>query len=295
MEKETIVVTGGAGFIGSHLSERLIDLGYKVRIIDNLSQGRREWVPKEAEFFEGDILDRSLLNKILEKGCGVFHAAAMSKVAPSVDAPEFCTEQNVLGTQNVLIAAQKCNAKKVVYISSSSCYGNRPAPQHEDLPVNPLNPYALSKYVGEHYCDLWTRLYGLPTITLRYFNVYGLRQPKEGAYALVLGIFLRQYKQGKSLTIHGNGSQRRDFIHVRDVVEATIAAYVSEVSGVVLNVGSGTNISVKELADLISKDQAFGPRRRGDAQVTLADISKIKKVLGWLPKISIEQGIKELI
>lgn len=295
MAKEKIVVTGGAGFIGSHLSERLIALGYKVRIIDNLSQGCREWVPQQAEFFEGDILDKDLLNKVFAGCCGIFHIAAMSKVAPSIDKPEFCTEQNVLGTQNVLTAAYNAKVKKVVYSSSSSCYGNRQAPQHEDLLPNSLNPYALSKYVGEQYCELWTRLYGLSTISLRYFNVYGARQPKEGAYALVLGIFLNQYKEGKPLTIHGDGSQRRDFIHVRDVVEATIAAYNSEASGMVLNVGSGTNISVKELAGLISKKQLFGPRRRGDAEVTLADISRVQRILNWQPKVTMEQGIKELI
>lgn len=293
--KEMIAVTGGAGFIGSHLTEKLVALGYKVRIIDNLCQGHREWVPKQSEFFEGDISDKNLLIKVF-KGCsGIFHIAAMSKVAPSIDKPEFCTEQNVLGTQNVLIAACKAKVKKVVYSSSSSCYGNRPAPQHEDLLPEPLNPYALSKYVGEEYCALWTRLYGLPTVSLRYFNVYGLRQPKIGAYALVLGIFLKQRKEGKQLTIHGDGSQRRDFVHVRDVVDATIAAYNSEVSGTVLNIGSGTNISVKQLADLISKNQVFGPRRPGDAEVTLADISKAKKALGWQPKVTMERGIKELL
>ena len=292
--KEIVVVTGGAGFIGSHLSERLITLGYRVRIIDNLSQGNREWVPEEAEFFEGDILEENILKKRFNGASGVFHIAAMSKVAPSMDKPEFCTEQNVLGTQNVLIAAKNAKVKKVVYSASSTYYGNREAPQYEDMLPNPLNPYALSKYVGEQYCELWTRLYGLSTISLRYFNVYGPRQPGEGAYALVLGIFLRQYKEGLPLTIHGDGFQRRDFIHIRDVVEATIAAYNSEASGTVLNVGSGTNISVKELANLISKNQVYGARRLGDADVTLADISKIKRLLGWEPSITIEEGIKAM-
>lgn len=292
---EIMVVTGGAGFIGSHLSERLIALGYQVRIIDNLAQGRREWVPSEAEFIEGDILDLVLLRKIFNGASGVFHLAAMSKVAPSINKPEFCTEQNVLGTQNVLIAAKDNNVKKLVYSASSSYYGNSKAPQNEDMLPNPLNPYALSKYVGEQYCALWTTLYGLPTISLRFFNVYGLRQPNEGAYALVLGIFLMQHKKGQALTIHGNGSQRRDFVHVHDVVEASISAYHSKASGMVLNVGSGANISVKELADLISENQIFEHRREGDAEITLADISRIKKMLDWEPKISLREGIKELI
>lgn len=293
--KEIMVVTGGAGFIGSHLSERLVELGHKVRIIDNLSQGKREWVPEEAEFFEGDILEKDLLRKVFDGASGVFHLAAMSKVAPSMDKPEFCTEQNILGTQNVLLAARNAGVKKIIYSASSTYYGNSEAPQHEGMLPDPLNPYALSKYVGERYCELWTKLYGLPTISLRYFNVYGPRQPKEGAYALVLGIFLRQHKKGEPLTIHGGGSQRRDFIHVSDVVEATIAAYNSEASGMALNVGSGTDISIKELADLISRKQVFEPRRRGDADITLADISKIQRVLNWKPKIALKEGIKGLL
>jgi len=294
LSNQLMVVTGGAGFIGSHLSAKLIEMGCRVRVIDNLSQGKREWVPEEAEFFEGDILEKDLLRKVFIGASGVFHIAAMSKVAPSIDKPEFCTEQNVLGTQNVLMAAKNAKVKKLVYSSSSTYYGNRESPQYEDMLPNPLNPYALSKYVGEQYCELWTRLYSLSTISLRYFNVYGPRQPKEGAYALVLGIFLRQQKNGEPLTIHGDGSQRRDFVHVRDVVEANIVAYRNDVSGVALNVGSGTNVSVKELADIISKNQVFEPRRKGDAEITLADISKIKNVLGWQPKINVEEGLKEL-
>lgn len=293
--KGVMAVTGGAGFIGSHLSQKLLQLGYKVRIIDNLSQGKRDWVPDNAEFFEGDILDQRLLKRVFKGVCGVFHLAAMSKVAPSIEIPEFCTEQNIIGTQKVLIVARDSKVKKLVYTASSSFYGNRKVPQHEDMLPDILNPYALSKYVGEQLCELWTKLYGLPTISLRLFNVFGLRQPSIGAYALVLGVFLRQRKEGRPLTIHGDGSQRRDFIHVSDVVEAIVKAYNSQVQGMVLNVGSGNNISVKELADIISQDQVFEPRRAGDANETLADISKIQKILGWSPKVSMEEGIRELI
>lgn len=293
--KGVMAVTGGAGFIGSHLSQKLLQFGYKVRIIDNLSQGKRDWVPDNAEFFEGDILDQRLLKRVFKGVCGVFHLAAMSKVAPSIEIPEFCTEQNIIGTQKVLIVARDSKVKKLVYTASSSFYGNRKVPQHEDMLPDILNPYALSKYVGEQLCELWTKLYGLPTISLRLFNVFGLRQPSIGAYALVLGVFLRQRKEGRPLTIHGDGSQRRDFIHVSDVVEAIVKAYNSQVQGMVLNVGSGNNISVKELADIISQDQVFEPRRAGDANETLADISKIQKILGWSPKVSMEEGIRELI
>jgi UDP-glucose 4-epimerase len=290
-----MVVTGGAGFIGSHLSEKLLRLGYIVRIIDNLCQGKAEYIPDGAEFYEGNVLDKDLLKKVFTGAKGVFHMAAMSKVAPSIEKIEYCTEQNVLGTLSVLITARECNVQKVVYSASSSYYGNRQAPQNEEMLPNPLNPYALSKYVGEQYCELYTVLYGLPTISLRYFNVYGRRQPSEGAYALVLGIFLEKLKEGKPLIIHGKGEQRRDFIHVSDIVEANIAAFKSEAKGMVLNVGSGKNISIQELADLISKDQIYEPRRAGDAEITLADISKTREILDWAPKVSIEEGIQQMI
>jgi nucleoside-diphosphate-sugar epimerase len=291
---EGMLVTGGAGFIGSHLAERLLAEGYRVRVLDDLSQGRREYVPAGAELVEASIVDPAACRRACDGVSGVFHLAAMSRVAPSIERPEFCTEQNVLGTQNVLIAARDAKVKKVVYSASSSAYGNRPAPQREDMLPEALNPYALSKYVGEQYCEVFTRVYGLPTLSLRYFNVYGPRQPTVGAYALVLGIFLRQKKAGEPLTIHGSGEQRRDFVHVRDVVEANLAAYRSPAQGVTLNVGSGKNVSVKELADLVSSEQVHQPRRAGDAEITLADITRIREVLGWQPRVSFEDGVREL-
>jgi nucleoside-diphosphate-sugar epimerase len=292
---ELALVTGGAGFIGSHLTERLLAEGFRVRVLDDLSQGHREYVPAGAEFIEGTIVDQATCRRACDGAQAVFHLAAMSKVAPSIDKPEFCTEQNVLGTQNVLLAARDAKVKKVVYSASSSSYGNRPAPQREDMLSDALNPYALSKYVGELYCELFTRLYGLSTISLRYFNVYGPRQPTTGAYALVLGIFLRQKKEGQALTIHGQGDQRRDFVHVRDVVAANLAAYRSPAHGMSLNVGSGTNVSVKELADIISPKQTHLPRRAGDAEITLADVTRIREVLGWSTKVAFEDGVRELM
>ena len=292
---EAFVVTGGAGFIGSHLAQRLVSLGHEVRVLDNLSQGRREWVPEAARFFEGDITDLELCRRVVEGAAGVFHLAAMSKVAPSIEDIEFCTRQNVLGTQSVLIAARDAKVRKVVYSGSSTYYGSQPPPQKEDLPPQCLNPYALSKYVGEQYCELFTRLYGLPTVTLRYFNVYGPRQPKVGAYALVLGIFLERLRAGRPLVVHGDGSQRRDFVHVRDVVEANLAAWRSPAKGVALNVGSGENLSIQELADMISPRQERGPRRAGDADVTLADLTRTSKVLGWSPRVAFRDGLAELL
>ena len=292
---ETMLVTGGAGFIGSHLVERLHELGHKVRVLDNLSQGRVEWIHPSAEFIQGDITDLSLCRRACEGIDGIFHLAAMSKVAPSIDKFEFCTEQNIIGTQNLLIAARDSKVSKFVYSGSSTYYGNGASPQKEDSLPNCLNPYAVSKYVGEQFCEIFTRLYQFPTATLRYFNVYGSRQPAVGAYALVLGIFLDQRRRGEPLTIHGEGLQRRDFVHVSDVVEANLAAYHGDVVGTVMNVGSGTNISIQEIADLISPNQVHLPRRAGDAEVTLADISRIERMLGWKPKMPFAEGLRLLL
>jgi nucleoside-diphosphate-sugar epimerase len=292
---ETMLVTGGAGFIGSHLVERLLADGHAVRVLDDLSQGRREWVPPGAELIEGSIVDQALCRRAAQGVSGLFHLAAMSKVAPSIEKIEYCTEQNVLGTQNVLIAAREAGVRKVVYSASSTYYGNQPAPQVETLPPQCLNPYALSKYVGEQYCELFTRLYGVPTVSLRYFNVYGPRQPSVGAYALVLGVFLAQRRQVQPLTLHGSGEQRRDFVHVRDVADANVRAFWSSAQGVVCNVGSGTNHSVKELANLISQNQVYLPRRAGDAEITLADTRRARELIGWKATTPLEQGLQELM
>lgn len=290
-----MLVTGGAGFIGSHLAERLRQSGHKVRVLDNLSQGCREWVHPSSDFIEGDLTDLATCRRACQDAAGVFHLAAMSKVAPSIDKFEFCTEQNIIGTQNLLIAARDAHVRKLVYSGSSTYYGNGAPPQAETALPNCLNPYAVSKYVGEQFCEVFTRLYRLPTVSLRYFNVYGPRQPAVGAYALVLGIFLDQHRRGEPLTVHGDGSQRRDFIHVSDVVEANLAAYGGDIEGTVMNVGSGTNISIQEIADMISPHQVRLPRRTGDAEVTLADISRIRRLLGWEPRVSFAEGLRQLI
>jgi nucleoside-diphosphate-sugar epimerase len=288
------LVTGGAGFIGSHVVEALVERGHRVRVLDDLSYGRREWVPDSAELLIGDIRDAETCRSACAGCDAVFHMAAMSRSAASLDNIEICTSANITGTQNVLIAAKAAGVKKVIYSGSSTYYGNQPAPHVEDMPGDFLNFYGLSKYTGEEYCLMFDRLYGLPCVVLRYFNVYGPRQPEEGIYALVLGIFLRRAAEGKPLLIHGSGEQRRDFIHVRDVAAANLAAFESPLHGMRLNVGSGTSISVRELADMISDRQEFQPRRLGDAEVTLADISRIRELLGWTPKISFREGIQEL-
>ena len=291
---KNVLVTGGAGFIGSHLCEGLLAAGYRVRVLDSLVYGKREWVPQAAEFIEGDIRDINACHRATTGMDAVLHCAAMSRSGPSQEHLDLCTQSNIAGTQNMLLAARDAGVRKFLYSGSSTYYGSRTPPHHESDPPDFLNIYGLTKRVGEQYCLLFDKGFGLPCIVFRYFNVYGPRQPEAGAYALVLGIFLRRQAEGKTLEIHGDGAQRRDFVHVRDVVSANLAALKSDVRGEVFNVGSGTNISVKELADLISPDQLHTEGRKGDSVATLADISKIRSALGWSPQISFAQGLEEL-
>jgi UDP-glucose 4-epimerase len=292
---KNVLVTGGAGFIGSHLCEGLLAGGYDVRVLDSLIYGRRDWVPTACDFIEGDIRDLDTCKRAAAGMDGIFHMAAMSRVAPSQDAIELCTSSNIVGTQNMLLAAREAGVKRFIYSGSSTYYGNRPPPHRESDPPDLLNFYALTKHVGEQYALMFDRSCDVPSVLLRYFNVYGPRQPQTGPYALVLGIFLNRKAEGKVLEIHGGGAQSRDFVHVRDVVAANIAAYESKVRAEIFNVGSGTSLSVKELADMISPNQVITAARKGDASATLADISRIKAALGWEPKISFEEGLKELL
>lgn len=291
---KTVLVTGGAGFIGSHLSEGLLAAGYRVRVLDSLIYGKREWVPAAAEFQQGDIRNLDDCRRAAEGMDGVFHCAAMSRSGPSQDHVDLCTQSNVVGTQNMLLAARDAGVKRVIYSGSATFYGGLPPPHREDSSGQLLNIYALTKRAGEQYCLLFDEMFDLPTVVLRYFSAYGPRQPETGAYALVLGIFLRRWAEGKTLEIHGDGSQRRDFIHVRDIVRANIAAYESGIRGDIFNVGSGANVSVKELADMISPDQRHTEGRKDDSPATLADISKIRAALNWTPQISFAEGLKEL-
>lgn len=292
----TVLVTGGAGFIGSHLSQALLDKGYQVRVLDNLSYGNRSWVPTDAELIEGDITDLSVCVRAMRGVVGVFHCAAMSRSGPSMDNIDACTQTNIVGTQHILTAARDEGVKKIIYSGSSTYYGNQPVPHREyATPGEFLNVYALSKRVGEQYCLLFDETYNLPCIILRYFSVYGPRQPREGAYALVMGIFLERWAQSAYLEIHGDGEQRRDFIHINDVVNANILAFESNIHHEIFNIGSGTNTSIKELANIISPNQIHQPRRSNDAESTLADISQTTDKLQWKPTVSLEEGIKDLI
>jgi nucleoside-diphosphate-sugar epimerase len=291
---KTVLVTGGAGFIGSHLCEGLLARGLGVRVLDSLVYGRRDWVPAPCEFVAGDIRDLETCHRAAAGMEGVFHCAAMSRSGPSQEQIDVCTGSNIIGTQNMLLAARDAGVRRFIYSGSSTYYGNRAPPHRESDAADLLNIYGLTKRVGEQYCLLFDEGFGLPCVVLRYFNVYGPRQPETGAYALVLGIFLRRHAEGKTLEIHGDGSQRRDFVHVRDVVAANIAAYESTVRGEVFNVGSGTSLSVKQLADMISPDQIHTEARKGDSLATLADIAKTRNTLGWTPKVSFEDGLDEL-
>jgi UDP-glucose 4-epimerase len=290
-----VLVTGGAGFIGSHLCEGLLARGYAVRVLDSLIDGQREWVPRACEFLEGDIRDPAACHRAAKDMEAVLHCAAMSRSGPSQEAIEICTGSNIVGTQNMLLAARDAGVRRFIYSGSSTYYGNRAPPHRESDPPDLLNIYGLTKRVGEQYTLMFDEQFDLPALVLRYFNVYGPRQPETGAYALVLGIFLKRKVDGKPLEIHGDGRQRRDFVHVRDVVAANIAALESEARGEIFNVGSGTSLSVQELADMISPDQIHTDARRNDSQATLADISKIQAALGWSPKISFAEGLKDLI
>src|ERR1700761_152289 len=290
-----VLVTGGAGFIGSHLCEGLLARGYQGRVLDSLIYGRREGVPQACDFIEGDIRDLATCHRAAAGMDAVLHCAAMSRSGPSQEAIEICTGSNITGTQNMLLAPRDAGVKRFIYSGSSTYYGNRTPPHRESDSPDLLNIYGLTKRVGEQYTLMFDEGFDLPCVVLRYFNVYGPRQPQTGAYALVLGIFLKRKADGKALEIHGDGSQRRDFIHVRDVVAANIAAMESGVRGEVFNVGSGTSLSVKELADMISPNQVHTEARRNDSEATLADISKIQAALGWSPKISFAKGLEELL
>lgn len=293
-----IIVTGGAGFIGSNLVDALIKRGHNVLIIDNLSTGKKEYINSRADFFELDLLEFEKIQPLFESVDFVFHEAALPRIPLSIEKPIETNDINIKGTLNVLMASREAGAKKFIYASSSSALGgNTETPMKEEGVCQPLNPYALQKYVGELYCKIFADIYKLPTVSLRYFNVYGPRQPREGSYVPVIGIFLTQKKQGKELTITGDGEQTRDFTHVFDVVRANILAMESEKvgRGEVINIGAGNNHSINEIAKLVGGEITHIPLPSGEMRDTLADISKAKELLGWQPQITLEEGIKKLL
>jgi len=300
-----VVVTGGAGFIGSHLAEELAGRGYYVITLDDLSTGRMKNIEnllkkENAEFIQGSITDLPLLGKLFQNVEYVFHQAALSSVPRSMEDPLTTNEVNIKGTLNVLMAARENRVRKVVYAASSSVYGDALAlPQKEDMPLNPLSPYALTKLVGEYYCNIFHQLYSLPTVCLRYFNVYGSRQDPQSQYAAAVPAFAERISRNLPPIIFGDGEQSRDFTFIQDVVRANILAAVNDAEGV-YNIGSGKSVTINQLAkailNLMQKDlrPIHEESRPGDPRHTLADISKARS-FGYEPKWTLEDGLRETI
>ena len=291
------LVTGGSGFIGSHLVDELINQGYEVLVLDNESaDSERFYRNEKAQYAKQDISNYHLTNTFYAGVDYVFHLAAESKIGPAIENPIEAAQKNVVGTCTVLQCARKWGVKKVIYSSTSSGYGNNPHPNVETQPDECLNPYSVTKVAGEKLCKMYTDLYDLKTITFRYFNVYGDRAPQKGQYAPVIGIFKRQKDAGEPLTIVGDGEQRRDFVHVSDVVRANILAATTEVDdecyGRVYNVGTGKNYSVNQIADWISDNQTNIPPRKGEVRESLADIQRIKDTFDWKPQVELEEWVK---
>lgn len=291
------IVTGGAGFIGSHVVDALVERGFKVHVIDNLCAGKKGNVNKKAKLHIVDIRDIHKIAPIIKGADTVFHLAALPRVQYSIENPIETHETNVNGTLNVLLAARDGGVRRVVYSASSSAYGDqKKMPLHEKMSAMPKSPYGLQKYIGELYCKLFSGIYDLETVALRYFNVYGPRLDPNGPYALVIGRFIIQRKANEPLTITGNGNQTRDFTHVSDVVRANLLAMESSKvrHGEVINIGTGRNISINELASLIG-----GPMKHIESRLepkhTLADNLLAYKLLGWKPQIKIEDGVGELL
>ena len=293
------LVTGGAGFIGSHLVDKLLELGHEVVVIDNEYADCHEqfyWNEK-AQNYKYDIRDYENTRPLYEGVDYVFHTAAEARIQPAILNPIEAVSINCVGTVTVLQCAREAGVKKVMYSSTSSGYGFNEPPNEETQIDDCLNPYSVSKVSGEKLCSMYTKLFGVKTVIFRYFNVYGERSPLKGQYAPVIGIFLRQRGDNESLTIVGDGEQRRDFTHVSDVVQANILAATvdadKEVYGLVYNVGNGVNYSINEIADSISDNQVNIPPRVGESRITLANNSRLKTTFGWEPKVNLMEWISE--
>lgn len=290
-----LVVTGGAGFIGSHLTDYLIESGHQVVVVDNLMLGKKEFINKKAKFKKIDIRNEKKLEKVFEGAEAVFHLAADPRLPVSIEDPITTHGINVTGTLNVLHAARKAGVKKVIFSSSCAVYGDQPLPIVETAVLNPLSPYGLHKLMGEEYCRLFYILYGLESVCLRYANVFGPRKLANGSYPMVIPVFLDQKKKGQQLTIVGDGKNTRDYIHVRDVVSANVAAWQSNVmDGQAINIGSSKQTSVNEIAQLIGGETITLPERAGEMRYIEVSNTKAKELLGWTPTIGLEEGVKQL-
>jgi UDP-glucose 4-epimerase len=298
------LVTGGAGFIGSHLAHALLARGHAVRVVDNLVTGLAENVPAAAEFVEGDIADAAAAASVVN-GCDfVLHQAAIPSVPRSIAEPRPSHEANIDGTFNVLIASRDAGVKRVVYAASSSAYGDTVVlPKVEDMPPNPLSPYALQKHVGEAYCQLFTKLYGLETVSIRYFNVFGPRQRPSSPYSGVLSLFIEAALTGTSPTIHGDGEQTRDFTFIDNVVDGVLRAIdAPDAAGEVINVACGGRVSLNQawaaLEPIVGRHlpaPRYGPPRAGDVHDSQADINKARRILGYEPHVSFDAGLRETV
>jgi nucleoside-diphosphate-sugar epimerase len=305
----TALVTGGAGFIGSHLVDRLLADGARVRVLDNFSAGSRANLEAAArsvdriEVIEGDIRDLATVERAARGVDVVFHQAAMRSVPRSIDDPLGANEHNVTGTLHVLEAARRAGVPRVVYASSSSVYGDRPdLPKREDQAPSPVSPYAASKAAGEQYARVWTKVYGLETIGLRYFNVFGPRQDPTSEYAVVIPRFIFRALRGEPLEVHGDGTQSRDFTYVDNVVEANLlAARADGAGGEVVNVGCGDRVSLLEIVERLERilgrplERRHTPPRAGDVRHTLADVSLGKRLLGYEPLVPFDEGFRRTL
>ncbi|MBL4761327.1 MAG: SDR family oxidoreductase [Gammaproteobacteria bacterium] len=296
-----VLITGGAGFIGSHLSRKMIADGHQVAVLDNLSNGRKDNIADllssdRFTFHHADIRNEEDISSVFDEIDWVFHLAGVADIVPSIEDPREYFETNVTGTLNVLEAAKKAGVKRFIYAASSSCYGIPDVyPTNESSPIDSKYPYALTKYLGEELVMHWQQLYDMPALSLRLFNVFGPNSRTTGAYGAVFGVFLAQKMNNRPLTVVGDGNQTRDFTYIADVVSAFSMAAESDLVGEVMNVGSGGTYSINELVNLLGGEITYIPKRPGEPDCTYAETTKIQTLLGWQPQVSFEQGVENML
>lgn len=298
--KDKAIVTGGAGFIGSHMTDALLASGHSVLVIDNLTGGHRLNLAHHADnadltFLEKDIRNLDPSDSIFDDVKYIFHFAGIGDIVPSIERPIDYMDVNVQGTVRVLECARRAGVNKIVYAASSSCYGLAATPTKEDHPIDPQYPYALSKYMGEMAFFHWAKVYDLPVNSIRIFNAYGPRVRTTGAYGAVFGVFFKQRLAGKPFTVVGDGNQSRDFLYVTDVAAAFLAAAKTEMTGQIWNLGAGNPQTVNRLVEILGGDVVYIPKRPGEPDCTWADISKVNKELGWQPKVPFAEGVANMV
>lgn len=298
--KIKFLVTGGAGFIGSHVTDLLLENGYLVNVVDNLYSGSLKNLEinlknSNLNFYQNDISEIELNHKCFQEVNFIIHLAGLGDIVPSINSPLDYFKINCYGTSRIMEAAKRNKIQRVVYAASSSCYGNAAIPTRETDEINPLHPYAFTKYIGELSAFHWSRVYGVEVNSIRIFNAYGPRSKTTSNYGAMFGVFMKQLIEGEPLTIVGDGNQTRDFVYVTDVAKAFLLAATSNVHGEIFNVGSGNPRSVNEVANMLSQSRAFTPERPGEPKVTWANISKIHNMLGWQPQVTLENGIAKML